>query len=698
MISGEQRISYICSPILFYMKQICSLMVLAFLMALNAVAQDNTESARPVLRHEMSPDELLRKNEIGRGFIPTAPPVAPVRNVAEFDRMQGALVRYPFGIPISLIREMATDITVTTIVASTSEKNTVISQYVANGVDTSNCNFLIAPSDTHWTRDYGPWFESDSAGQIGIVDFPYNRPRPKDDEIPKKMAAMLGIPWFGMELIATGGNYMTDGYDISSSTQLVWEENPSLSTSQVAQKVHDYLGIEEYFVRPDPNGTYIDHIDCWGKFLGPDKILIRKVPLTHAQYSMIEAAAAFWANTTCSYGYPYKVYRVNTPQDQPYTNSIILNNKVLMPFMNSSLDQSAKAAYEAALPGYEVIGFIGNPAAPWESTDALHCRVMGIADIGLLHIKHIPVSGNQPCETDYVISADIIASSHQPIINDSAIIHYQVNGGPYHTALMVNAAANHYTGFIPKQPAGSVIKYYLTAADQSGRHATAPFIGAADPFTFQTIYTNLSAVPDTLWFLTYADFWNGKITQLHNYAVNGITLTDVQQYGNGFPWFVDSMSVTGLPHLVNPGDSVAIRVKIPIPVNFDPGIVYLDDTLRVTTAAGSFHVIIMVDRDLVSSITEPATRANLGNSYPNPFSAVTAIPLDISQRGDVCMEVLDIRGKKVKTLVSQVFDPGPAIIHWDGTDDHGNKLPGGIYLCRFVSGKAAETIRIVLIP
>ena len=41
--------------------------------------------------------------------------------------------------------------------------------------------------------------------------------------------------------------------------------------------VHDYLGIETYHVVPDVNGEYIKHIDCWGKLLSPDTILIRSV-------------------------------------------------------------------------------------------------------------------------------------------------------------------------------------------------------------------------------------------------------------------------------------------------------------------------------------------------------------------------------------------------------------------------------------
>lgn len=680
------------------MRQIYPFLFLFLLITFNSQAQEKSPVDRPALQHEMTPDELLRKSEIGRGFVETDPPFAPVRNVAEFDRMQGALVRYPFGIPISLIKEMATDVTVTTIVATVAQKNTVISQYVSNGVDTSHCNFLIAPSDSYWTRDYGPWFESDSSAQIGIVDFPYNRPRPNDDEIPKKMAAMLGIPWFGMNVISTGGDYMTDGFGISASTDLVWVENPSQTHAEIAQKMNDYLGITNFQVVPDPNiSSTIDHIDCWGKFLAPDKILIRKTLTSDPEYSALEAAATYWGAQTCSFGYNYKVFRVKTPQDQPYSNSVILNNKVLVPFMNSAWDDSAKAVYEAAMPGYEVIGFIANPATPWMSTDALHCRVMGIADIGLLHIKHIPVTGNQPCESDYLIDAEIIAGSRQPLIGDSLLIHYQVNNGLYHTALMLNTTARNYRGFIPKQAAGSVVKYYLTAADQSGRHASAPLIGAADPYTFQTVYTNLTAVNDTLWFLTGPDCITGKISQLHNYTGNALSLNEVQQKGMILPWYVDSISVAVLPHMVSAGDSVAIRVKMPLPLYQNSATLFEIDSLRVTTASGIFHVIIMVNKDLLAHMPESDTQAEIGNSYPNPFTTETSIPLEIRMRGHVTLEILDVRGTKIKTLASQVFEPGSKTIIWNGTDENGNKVPPGVYQYRFTGEKTVVTKKMVLI-
>lgn len=651
------------------------------------------------LRHEMSPEELLRKGEIGKNFVETDPPVGPVRNVAEFDRMQGALVRYPFGIPVSLIKEMAEDVMVTTIVASQSQKTTVINQYIANGIDTSHCNFLIAPSDSYWTRDYGPWFESDSSNQVGIIDFPYNRPRPNDDEIAKRMAQMLGIPWFGMNVISTGGDYMTDGYGIGASTELIWVENPTQTHSQIAQKMNDYLGITNFQVVPDANiSTTIDHIDCWSKFLAPDKILIRKVLTSDPEYNALESAATYWANQVTSYGYNYKVYRVMTPQDQPYTNSVILNNKVLIPKMNSTWDDSAKAVYEAAMPGYEVIGFLGNPSTPWLSTDALHCRVMGIADLGILFIKHIPISGVQPCENNYTINADIIACSDSSMKNDSVLIWYKVNDGNYQPVHMTNTSANHYTGIIPMQPAGSTIKYYLFAADNSDRRATAPFIGAADPYTFTTAYTNIAAVPDTLWFLTIDDAFNGKVTHLHNYLTSGVNLTSIQQNSNsGLPWYVDSMSVSMFPHFINPGDSVYVRVKMILPTMMTPTFQYAVDTLHYTSPLGTRHVIIMINDELLTGIGELTQKPMLGNSFPNPFYSLTTIPFELDEPGDVSLSVTDISGCMVRSLCSGKWSEGTHSVTWDGTGNNGNKLPAGVYFYRLTTEKQTSVKRMVII-
>jgi agmatine deiminase len=454
------------------------------------VAQDAEHLTNPPgLTHRMSEEEAKHKHLIGADFIITPPPPGPVRNVAEFERMQAVLIRYPFGISYTVIKEMADDIHVITIVSGTTQQNTVLNNYISNGVNISNCSFLIAPTNTYWTRDYGPWFVFDGNGQPAIVDFPYNRPRPLDNEIPVAMATHLSIGLFGMNVIHTGGNYMTNGLGISASSDLVYTENPSLTPAQINQYFNNFLGIQTYHVVPDPNNTYIDHIDCWGKFLGPDKILIREVPPGHSQYAAIEATAAYFANQLSSYGEPFQVFRVNTPNNQPYTNSLILNKKVLVPIMNSSYDNAALAVYQNAMPGYEIVGVTGS----WESTDALHCRTMGIADIGMLHIHHIPLSGIQPDTNQYLIEAQIKAHSNSLLKTDSLFIIYSLNDASWDTVTMSLVSGNLFSGNINVPLPGSKIEYYLFAADHSGRRETHPFIGQPDPHEF---YAGTPAWPE----------------------------------------------------------------------------------------------------------------------------------------------------------------------------------------------------------
>ncbi len=677
-----------------------ALMAFALTVTLPAltIAQDAPDSPKK-LTHWLTPDELNRLDEIGLTFVETDPPAAPIRNVAEFDHMQGVLVRYPFGIPISLIREMADDeIIVTTIVNSISQQNTVTSQYIANGVDTSHCNFLIAGTNSYWTRDYGPWFESDSSNQIGIVDFPYNRPRPLDDEIPKEVANMIGIPWFGMNLIHTGGNYMTDGYGNSASTQLVWEENPTLTHEQVAEKVNAYLGITTYHVRPDPNGTYIDHIDCWAKFLAPDKILVRSVPPYHPQYNLIEQAAAYWAGTPCAYGYNYKVYRAYTPANQPYTNSLILNRKVFVPIMSNAWDDSALATYQAAMPGYEVVGIIGNSSAPWESTDALHCRTKGIADLGLLYIRHYPIYGNYPCEEDYILDAELIVCSDTTVINDSVLIHYRVNNGSWMATTMLNTSGRLYSGVIPHQPGENLVEYYLTAADNSGRRASAPYIGEPDPFEFNTVYTNITAIPDTLKFNTPEECLDGKVTVLNNFTGENLSVTNIQDEGfnPGFAWYVGTVPST--PYFLNANDTTQLRVRIDLPL-LGKFTGYGLDTLEITTTVGTVRVIIAVNDSLLTGKQDilAGNSGRLGQNYPNPVTGLTTIPFTLVNSGMASIEVRDFLGNRVVTLLDGYMQAGNHSVSWDGRDASDKQLPGGVYLYTLRTGEYLQSKRMVLI-
>ena len=409
-----------------------------------------------------------------------SPSFASIRQPAEFEPMQGALIRYSFGISYDIIKEMAEDVNVVTIVASVSEKNTVQSQYQSHGVDISHCSYLIAPTDSYWTRDYGPWFIINENSQQGVVDFTYNRPRPNDDLIPVAYASNQSLPLSTMPLVTAGGNYMTDGQGIAISTSLVWEENPGLSHVEINQMVHDYLGIQTYHVVPDVNGEYIKHIDCWGKMLSPDTILIREVPASHSQYDEIEAAVDYFESQTSCYGTPYHVVRVYTPNDQPYTNSFILNDKVFVPIMGNQWDDDAIASYQSAMPGYEVLGFTGS----WVSSDAIHCRIMGITDRYMLYLEHTPLTGNQSSQNGYDIQAKIYPYSGENLIAASTGVYWRINNQSWNFIQMQPVGDDYYHAVIPAQENGTIVSYYIHGEDASGRAENHPYIGAPDAHLF----------------------------------------------------------------------------------------------------------------------------------------------------------------------------------------------------------------------
>ena len=254
----------------------------------------------------LTEEEKTRIHEIYNMGRETDPPPGLIRNIAEYERMEGVLIRYPFGISTALIAEMSEDVTIYCLVSS-SQQNSANSSMANGGVNMENVVYITGSTDSYWTRDYGPWWVVDGNRDVSVVDFTYNRPRPNDNQAPSKMANYLDVPYFASDIVHAGGNYMTDGMGISASTDLVYVEN-SIPNSQVLQIMEDYYGIETYHVLDDPNNTYIDHIDCWGKYLSPTKVLIREVPASHAQFDEIEATATYFGNSTNEWGEPWDVY------------------------------------------------------------------------------------------------------------------------------------------------------------------------------------------------------------------------------------------------------------------------------------------------------------------------------------------------------------------------------------------------------
>ena len=453
--------------------------LMADFIILDSQPQPEYDAIPPVRNIPISEDSDYFREHI-RSLSNTAAPYPPVRPVSEFDQMSGVLIRWPLGIPIELIRELSLETMVVTIVGSANLQTDARNAYINAHVNMGNTDFIIAPSDSYWTRDYGPWFAFGFDGSLSVIDFTYNRPRYNDNAFNGRYATRESMAIYNMDLVHCGGNYMTDGISVAASSHLVYEEN-SNNVNFINRQMEDFLGVTKYHVNQDPNATYIDHIDCWGKFLSPDTIIIRSVPTSHPQYNLIEATVDYFENQMSSWGRPYKVARVHTPNDQPYTNSLIVNDRVFVPIMNSQWDEPALQAYRDAMPGYTVIGVLNNTNNPWLPTDALHCRVKELAEKWVIQIGHTPLAHSIEFENEMKFNANILSLTGYPLNPDSLSVYYRINQGDFQrqTMIPVDQDLNDYTasisGFVP----GDTLFYYLRAVDYTGISANHPFIGAA---------------------------------------------------------------------------------------------------------------------------------------------------------------------------------------------------------------------------
>ncbi len=76
----------------------------------------------------------------------------------------------------------------------------------------------------------------------------------------------------------------------------------------------------------------------------------------------------------------------------------------------------------------------------------------------------------------------------------------------------------------------------------------------------------------------------------------------------------------------------------------------------------------------------------LSQNYPNPFNPETQIDYFLPTGSNVKIEIFDILGQSVKTLVDSYQEAGPQSVVWNGQDDFGRKVSSGIYFYKMQAG------------
>ncbi len=659
------------------MKKFFSLVTI-FVLAVVMTAQAQDRKPDWARWHYLSEEEMNTpvRNE---NFVETPPPTGEPRFVGEFEPMQGVMIRYPLGIPTSLVVDLANNCHVYCI---TQQQSSAQSSFQNAGVNMNNVTFVNAPTDSYWVRDYGPWYIFEDR-HPAIVDNRYNRPRPNDDNMSQVFANFWNIPMYGMNLQHTGGNMMEDGRGHGVSDELVFQENSNNETN-VRQKMREYLGIDPYHVTIDPQGDYIAHVDCWGKYLAPDKILIAQLPQSNSQYALYEQVANYFATTNCCWGYPYKVYRVQEPGGYtlaPYTNSLILNHSVYVPLGdNNTYNQQALAVYQEAMPGYEIVGVTNNDwSIGWENTDALHCRTRGVMDFNMLFVDHRDVWYGMPDWQDsYPVVSKFIAYSGQELKQDSLLVYYTINHDEYQVAHMTATEnPDEYVGYITGYQSGDTISYYVFGADESGHRYTQPVFAELDPHEFIvgaqplqdmgliTETPNVELTMDNPQIEVAVS--NANYASLSSIVISGITELD--------NWYLEFLPENTLPYTINPGEDFHFTM---FPNTSLTGKGTIETVVIVESDGGDVEFHVTIDEDLLASVSEISAETNL---YPNPTSG----QFTVEGMNVVKVEVYNLVGQKVYTEKGKVINIDAS--GW-------NK---GIYLVNIINQNGAvETKKLVV--
>ncbi len=127
----------------------------------------------------------------------------------------------------------------------------------------------------------------------------------------------------------------------------------------------------------------------------------------------------------------------------------------------------------------------------------------------------------------------------------------------------------------------------------------------------------------------------------------------------------------------------------------------------VVSIPGRYSISFAIGSDLshqtlvanVSTSDDPTlpTEFSLSQNYPNPFNPSTTIQFSLPGASDVRLEVLNILGQVVATLVNDQQEAGYHTIDWNGKDGGGNSVASGIYFYRITAGDYQESKKMLLL-
>lgn len=457
--------------------------------------------------------QQVTQNASSRAGI-TTPPGGSLRNMAQWEEVQGLLITWTSyqSILAEIVRAAQTE---TKVYIHCSDSTTVKNYLTSKSVPLVNLKFIIAPFNSIWIRDYGVnSVYRNNVDSLLLVDWIYNRPRPADDELASYDAAAMNLPLYRTtalptDLVNTGGNWMVDGLGTAFASKLILEENAAggqfnlsnKTEAQIDDIVNKFHGINRYIKMETLPYDGIHHIDMHMKLLDEETILIGKYPTGVADGPQIEANMLYVLdNFNSSFGTPYKVIRIPMPPNtngswpsgsgsyNTYTNQVFINKTIIVPGYRDEYDTTAKRILKESLPGYKIKFIdVDNQGANLISlSGALHCITHSVGVNDPLWIVHQKLNDTYQTTGTYAVNARI---EHRTGISTAKVFFRTDTLQPYQSVDMslTNVAQNTWTGQMPAQPEDSKVYYYIEATANSGKQQSRPMPAPAGWWRFKVM-------------------------------------------------------------------------------------------------------------------------------------------------------------------------------------------------------------------
>ncbi len=249
---------------------------------------------------------------------------------------------------------------------------------------------ISCPLNTVWMRDYGPFGVLSKEGMSGVVDSTYRHYsyRRYDDQFPTCMANSLELLPFGMDLILDGGNLMVDSKGNLFMTKRTYKWNRGKSKQEVDRLLKAYFGVHtihalEYAGYPNYPADGTGHIDMYVKLLDDETVLITETD-DEPFKTAAEKAVTYFKRIKTPTGNNYRIVRINGWEEYgtwyTYTNSLIVNNSVIIPAYGEWPDENQLAIeiYREAMPGISVHEVVSDQSI--QLGGSIHCVTQQIPD------------------------------------------------------------------------------------------------------------------------------------------------------------------------------------------------------------------------------------------------------------------------------------------------------------------------------